>query len=424
MKASLKKVRSIYGVTEYMLSNGLRVLYKRDASAPVVAVCITYHVGSRNETPGCTGSTHILEHLLFKDSKKFNTKNGKSITGYLEWMGAQVNATTWLDRTNYFELVAAADVEKALALEADRMRGSLFNDADLASEMTVVRNEYEQGRNSPYRLLHEMLLAEAYKVHPYRIPTIGNKEDIESSTAKKLREFYDTFYWPNNATLTVFGDISPRDLERLVIKYFGSIKKSPHAIPAMTVVEPLQEKARQVEMSYPAGVSIAMSMYRIVEATHPDFAALSVLAIILAGGRSSVLQRAIVDSGIASDFEVEMPPLHDAGWLGFTATIDDVKKTTKVFALIQKSINYIAAHGVSKVELKRAQEFILTTSAKARDGVFGDALAVSECIAAGDWTFDYKLEKMVASITSTDVKRATHYLTKQTNSLGVLKNSL
>ena len=424
MKASLKKIRTVYGVTEYTLTNGLRILHKKDTSAPVVAVCITYHVGSRNEAPGHTGSTHILEHLLFKDSKKFNTKNGRSITGYLEWMGASVNATTWLDRTNYFELVAAVDIEKALALEADRMRGSLFNDADLASEMTVVRNEYEQGRNSPYRLLHELMIAEAYQAHPYRIPTIGNKEDIEASTAKKLREFYDTFYWPNNATLTVFGDISRAELERLVLKYFAPIKKSPHVIPPMTTVELQQTKAREVQMTYPAGVSIAMSMYRALEATHADFPALLVLAIVLAGGRSSVLQRAIVDSGIASDFEVEMPPLHDAGWLGFTATLDDAAKSKKVFAIIQKSIDVIGTKGVSREDLKRAQEYILTTGAKSRDGVFGDAQAVSECIAAGDWTLDYKLEATVQKITSNDLKRVASYLTANRNTTGILKNTV
>jgi zinc protease len=177
-------------------------------------------------------------------------------------------------------------------------------------------------------------------------------------------------------------------------------------------------------MTYPAGVSIAMSTYRAIEATHKDFPALLVLAIVLAGGRSSVLQRAIVDSGIAADFEVEMSPLHDAGWLAFTATLDDAAKSKKVFALIQQSIDAIVKKGVPKEDLKRAQEYILTTGAKSRDGVFGDAQAVSECIAAGDWTLDYRLESIVKKITSNDLKRAASYLTKSRNTTGVLKNTV
>jgi zinc protease len=390
----------------------------------VVAVCITYHVGSRNEAAGHTGSTHILEHLLFKDSKHFNTQNGKAITGHLEWMGAQVNATTWLDRTNYYELVARDDLAEALAIEADRMRNSLFTDTDLASEMTVVRNEYEQGRNNPYQLIHERVMETMYTVHPYRIPTIGNKEDIEGSTATKLREFYDTYYWPNNATLTVFGDVSKTELEKLVIKYFAPLKRSAHDIPLMFTIEPPQVDQRHVEMSYPAGVSIAMSQYRIVEATHVDFPPLSLLAIVLAGGRASVLQRALVDSGIASDIQVELPGLHDAGWLGFTATIDDASKAEKVFTIIQREIDGIIKTGIDKQTLQRAQEYVLTMGAKSRDGVLGDAQAVSECIAAGDWTLDYAIEERVKKMTVKDIQNVASYLIPERNTTGVLKNTL
>ena len=217
----LKKIQTKYGVTEYRLANGLRVLYKEEKAAPVVAVCVTFHVGSRNEAAGHTGSTHILEHLLFKDSKNFNKANGKAITGHLDWLGASVNATTWLDRTNYFEFLPDTALEEALALEADRMRDSLFNDDDLASEMTVVRNEYEQGRNNPFELLDEEIMYKTFTKHPYRIPTIGTKEDIEHSTAAKLREFYDTYYWPNNATLSVMGNVPWKEVEKLVLKYFA-----------------------------------------------------------------------------------------------------------------------------------------------------------------------------------------------------------
>ena len=296
MKSTLRKVQTAYGITEYSLPNGLRVLYKRDTTLPIAAVCVTYHVGSRNEAPGHTGSTHILEHLLFKDSEHYSVANGKSITGYLEWLGALMNATTWLDRTNYFELLPAEKTAEAIAMEADRMRGSLFNDADLASEMTVVRNEYERSRNNPYEFLEEEVMATAFTTHPYRIPTIGTKEDIEHSTALKLREFYNRFYWPNNATLTVFGDISLSELEKLVVKHFGRISHSPHEIEQMTIVETAQALPRACTIEKMAGVSIAALAYKTPYARSEDFVPLYVAATILAGGFSSRMQRALVDT--------------------------------------------------------------------------------------------------------------------------------
>ncbi len=286
-KKPIKKVRSAFGVDEYTLANGLRVLHKRDTGAPVLAVCVTFHVGSRNERAGVTGSTHILEHLLFKDSEKFKKENGNSITDYLEWFGALMNATTWLDRTNYFELVPKERLAEALEMEADRLRGSLFNDADLASEMTVVRNEFERSRNNPFELLDEEVMYKAFTKHPYRIPTIGLKEDIEGSTAAKLREFYNVFYWPNNATLSVFGDVTWKEVEREVLKYFGPIPTAPHPIPQLKVHEPKQTAKRSVRVKKAMGVTIAELMYKVPEGRHADFAAVYVLTAIVAGGFAS-----------------------------------------------------------------------------------------------------------------------------------------
>ncbi|MBI5004287.1 insulinase family protein [Candidatus Kaiserbacteria bacterium] len=421
----MPKIRTIFGVTEYRLSNGLRVLYKPERSAPVVAVCVTFHVGSRNEAPGHTGSTHILEHLLFKDSKLFNQKNGKAITGHLEWMGALVNATTWLDRTNYFELLPKERLEDALALEADRMRNSLFNDADLASEMTVVRNEYERGRNNPYELLDEEVTATAFSVHPYRIPTIGTKEDIEASTAAKLREFYDTFYWPNNATLSVFGDVSRAELERLVIKHFAKIPTSPSPIPTMDIVEPVQKTPRSCEIKKAAGVSIAILAYKTPQALHPDFAPIYVLATILAGGFSSRLQKKLVDRGLASDLSHMTLPTFDPGILTFTATSAEHVAPDKLVRLMRKEISDLVEKGVDAAEVDRARERILSSMAEERDGIFNEIRTVSESIAAGDWTLAYAFERTVKKITRTDVNRvAKKYLVRQGETTGILLDTV
>lgn len=424
-KSPMKKILTRHGVTEYLLENGLRVLHKRDTTAPVVAVCITFHVGSRNEAPGHTGSTHILEHLLFKDSKHFNKDNGKAVFAYLERFGAQLNATTWVDRTNYFELLPAEHAEEGIAVEADRLRGSLFNDADLASEMTVVRNEYERGRNNPYELLEEEVMATAFTTHPYRIPTIGTKEDIEGSTVAKLREFYDTFYWPNNATLAVFGDIDAAGMEKLVTKHFARIPRSPHEIPQLEALEPVQEKPRKCEIRHAAGVSIASLSYKIPEACHADYTAVYALGTILAGGFSSRLREKLVDKGLAADASVMVPFWHDPSAMTFTATAAPGVSPDKLAALIRRETQKAAREGVTAEELSRAKARIASQASLERDGIFNEIRAVSEGVAVGDWALAYRFEGDIAGLTLRAVNAAAKkYLNAAGETQGLLIDTL
>jgi zinc protease len=423
--AKIKKIRSIYGVSEYRLENGLRVLYKPDKSAPVVAVCITYHVGSRNEGPGHTGATHILEHLMFKDSEKFNNRNHNAITDHLAWMGAYMNATTSLDRTNYFELLPRERLEQALEVEADRMRGSLFNDADLASEMTVVRNEYELSRNDPYTFLTEEVMRTAFTEHPYRIPTIGLKEDIEGSTAATLRAFYDRFYWPNNATLAVLGDVSRVDVEKLVVKHFAPIPSSPQPIPKMTTVEPEQKEPRTCEIKKAAGVSITTLAYKVPRATDPDFVPVSMVATILAGGFSSRLQKALVDRGYAAGIANATLPTFDPAIVSFTATAAENVAPDKVLKMMRTQIAKVVKDGVETAEITRARERILSQMAWRRDGIFNEIGTLSSSIAAGNWTLGYALEAQVKDIKRADIDRvAKKYLTRRGETSGILLDTV
>ena len=211
-------VKESGGIKEYtMTSNGLRVLLKQDNTAPVATFMVTYEVGSRNEAIGYTGSTHLLEHLMFKGSRKFNTKKGNSVFQTLQSLGARMNATTWLDRTNYF--------------------------AVLPSE-----HEFERGQNSPSGVLDENIWATAYQAHPYQHSTIGWKADIENVSIERLREFYDTFYWPNNATAIAIGDFSEKDALAMIKKHFGKIRKSTKPIPEVYTTEPEQEGIRPVTL--------------------------------------------------------------------------------------------------------------------------------------------------------------------------------
>lgn len=422
MKNSITKIRTVHGVTEYKLQNGLRVLYKQHTGAPVVAVCITFHVGSRNESKGVTGATHILEHLLFKDSKKFNKANGKAITNYLEWFGAYMNATTWIDRTNYFEMLPKERLADALELEADRLRNSLFNDEDLTSEMTVVRNEFERSRNNPFELLDEEMMYHVFTKHPYRIPTIGLKEDIEASTATKLRKFYDTFYWPNNATLTVMGDVSWSEAEKHILKYFGPIPISPHKIPVSNIREPEQKAARSVSLKKPLGIAIASLAYKVPEGRHKDYPAVQMLATIVAGGFAARLQKSLIDTGLAADVGVMAPALYDPGVATFTAHVAG-NEPKKVLAVMRKEIALLSKTPVALEEIARAQERILAESALERDGIFTEIRAMSESVAAGDWTLCYRLRDEVQKVTAKDIMRvAKKYFVPTKETSGTLTN--
>lgn len=423
MAAKITKVQSLGSVEEYRLSNGLRVLYRREKSAPVVAVCVTYHVGSRNEAPGHTGSTHILEHLLFKDTEQFKKAEGNELTGKLERIGALLNATTWFDRTNYFECVPNNELEIALRIESDRMRHSLFNADDLATEMTVVRNEYERGRNNPFELLDESVMEQVYLKHPYRIPTIGTKKDIEASTAQKLREFYNTFYWPNNATLMVAGDVPWGEVKELVLKYFGPIAASPHTIPTLKVTEPKQTKARKVVLKKPMGVNIASLYYKTCRTTDRDFAAISALATILGGGFGSRLTRALVDTGLAAEVSVYALPLHDQGVMSLTAHVAEGAVPAGALKAMRREVARLCKEGVTREELANAAERMRSHSAVERDGAFNQVRSVSEAVAAGDWRLWVTLDEAVAKLTPADITRvAKKYLASNLETSGILLN--
>lgn len=421
-KKALQHVTTEYGVSEYRLDNGLRVLYKNDVSAPVVAVCVTFHVGSRNETKGVTGSTHILEHLLFKDTDTFKKSTGNQITDYLEWFGAMINATTWLDRTNYFELLPKERLREALELEASRMRHSRFTDEDLKSEMTVVRNEYERSRNDPFEALDEAMWACAFTEHPYRIPTIGTKEDIEGSTEKKLRSFYDTYYWPDNATVAVFGDVAFSDVEKYILDYFGKIPKAPHEIPQMRIVEPLQSEPRTVEITRSLGIEAATLAYKAPRGTHADFVLLSVLASILTDGLSSRLQQTLVDTGLATGVSQFSHPLFDPGWISFTAHV--TSKPDTVLDAMRAVIAEIRERGVTDDELSRAKERMRNDMASAKNGVFAEIRMVSEAVAAGNWKLFYEHLVALDTIELRHLEAAAQiYLVPEKETAGILRNS-
>ena len=245
------RVTSVEGITEYRLANGLRVLLFPDQSKPTVTVNITYLVGSAEEGYGETGMAHLLEHLQFKGSK-----NHTNIYQELTSRGARTNASTWFERTNFYETLPASDdnVRWALGLEADRMVNSFIAQKDLDSEMTVVRNEFERGENNAGNVLEERVLSTAYLWHNYGHSTIGARSDIEHVPIDRLQAFYHRYYQPDNAVLLVAGKFDEPKTLAVVQEAFSPIPAPSRQLPRIYTQEPAQDGERSVTERSPSCV--------------------------------------------------------------------------------------------------------------------------------------------------------------------------
>jgi zinc protease len=413
-------VRTVGGIAEYTLpANGLAVLLLEDHSAPVLTFMVTYRVGSRNEVTGTTGATHLLEHLMFKGSKNFHPGIGKGFDTLMDKVGGINNATTWLDRTNYYENLPSDHLELAVQLEADRMRGLLLREEDRQPEMTVVRNEFERGENDPVEALDKEVNAAAFIAHPYHHSTIGWRSDIEKVSIEKLREFYDTFYWPNNATVTVIGDFPPAQALALIGKYFGAIPRSPRPIPQVYTEEPPQHGPRRVVVKRPGEVGVVQLAFKVPHARHADHAPLEVLAALLGEGKTSRLYRALIDANLAISAVASKGYFHDDTLFNVTAMLAPGTAHATAEQTLIAELGKVKREGVAPAEVERAVAKLLANLAYARDGSFAQAGQLNEAIAVGDWTLYVAGPDKIKAVTAADVQRvAQAYLREDRSTTG------
>jgi zinc protease len=413
-------VKTVGSISEYTLdSNGLQVLLLPEHSSPTLTFMVTYRVGSKNEVTGTTGATHLLEHLMFKGSENFNRDKGNSVDQLLSKTGAQYNATTYLDRTNYYATLGNEHLATAVAMEADRMRNLLLRESDRQPEMTVVRNEFERGENSPFQALIKEIFQAAYVAHPYHHSTIGWRSDIEKVSIEKLREFYDTFYWPNNATVSIIGDFAPAEALALVKKSYGAIPRSPKPIPTVYTEEPDQTGARRVIVKRAGQLGVVAIAHKIPAATHEDLAAINMMSAILGDGKNSRLYKAITDKNLSTGvqngaFAVQDPSLH---FLFIPLAPEATHEAVEKIAL--EEVERLKKDGVTAAEVQAAVAKFLADSAFQRDGSFAIAGNLNEWIAAGDWTLFYRIEEATRKVTADDVQRvARKYLNEDQSTTG------
>ena len=413
-------VRSLEGIHEYLLdANGLQILLAPDPTTPVAGIMVTYRVGSRNEAVGYTGATHLLEHLMFKGSENFNKEKGGTVWDLLETKGALVNATTWTDRTNYFEVLSQEHLPTAIALEADRMRNAFIKEEDRRSEMPVVRNEFERGENLPMEALDKQLWALAYEAHPYHHSTIGWRSDIEKVSIERLKQFYDDFYHPDNATVSVVGGFDAEATLAAIVKEFGAHGKAPIAHPVMHTEEPKQEGERRALVKRAGHTNMIALAHKIPAATHADLPALLILALILSDGKTSRLYRALVDSAIATDATTMCYQFRDPSLLISYITLAPRMKHDTVEKRVKKEYASIIEKGVTAPELARAKRSLRAYIAARRDGPYALLASLNEEIAVGDWTRFVTLPQALARVTAKDVQKAAKkYLVDDQSTIG------
>jgi len=413
-------VKTVGGISEYTLAaNGLQVLLMPEHSSPTLTFMVTYRVGSRNEVTGTTGATHLLEHLMFKGSPKFNRKDGTGIDQIVEKFGAKYNATTYLDRTNYYENLGNEHLAEVMEIEADRMRNLFLREDDRRPEMTVVRNEFERGENSPFQALIKEIFQAAYVAHPYHHSTIGWRSDIEKVSIEKLREFYDTFYWPDNATVSIIGDFQGADALALVKKFYGVYPKAPKPIPTVYTEEPDQTGPRRVTVKRSGQLGVVAIGHKICAATSPDYAAVAVMSAILCDGKNSRLYKAITDKDLSTGVQNFVGFNHDPTMHITFIPLAPGADHEAVEKIALAEIEKFKADGVTETEVQAAVAKSLADSAFQRDGSFSIAGNLNECIAAGDWSLFYSLDDAAKKVTAADVQRvAQKYLNVDQSTTG------
>jgi zinc protease len=397
-----RKVTEVEGVTEYRLDNGLRLLLLPDASADTVTVLVTYLVGSRQEGYGEKGMAHLLEHMLFKGST-----GHADVKQEFARRGANWNGTTSQDRTNYFEtLPATADnLDWALEMEADRMVNSFVRKADLDSEMTVVRNEFELGENSPGSVLFQRMQRLAFTWHNYGNSVIGARSDIESVPIERLQAFYRTWYQPDNALLIVGGRFdAPRALGK-VAQVFGAIPRPARKLPTLYTVEPTQDGERSVTLHRAGDTQIVAALYRTPAGSHPDFPALEVLEEIMRAAPQGRLHRALVQKGLASSVWGAEEALHDPGFVVFGAGVAKDASLAAARDALLATLDGVRRDPIRAEEVERARTALLNDMDKARLDARSLVRALSEFEAMGDWRLYFLYRDRLRAVTAADVQR-------------------
>lgn len=412
----VERVTSVEGITEYRLDNGLRVLLFPDQSKQTITVNLTYMVGSRHENYGETGMAHLLEHLMFK-----GTPTHPNIPDELSQRGGQGDATTSFDRTNYFLTFSATDenLDWVLKLEADRMVNSNIAKKDLDSEMTVVRNEYENGENNPNLAVFKRIFGTAFDWHNYSNLPIGARSDVENVPIERLQAFYRKYYQPDNAILLIAGKFDSNKALQMVANSFGKVPRPTRVLQPIYTTEPPQEGERATVTRRTGDTQLVGVGYHIPSGSHPDFAAIDLLSYILGDTPTGRLHKALVETKKAASASSFSLPLHDPGLAIFSAEVRKEGSLDEATEILLRTIEEAAAKPPTAEEVERAR----TASLKEIELTLNDSesvgLELSEWMAQGDWRLFFINRDRIKKVTPADIQRvAAQYLKSSNRTVG------
>jgi zinc protease len=348
------------------LDNGLRVLVQEIHTAPLVSVWCWYRVGSKDEGPGLTGASHWVEHMNFKGTTNIPRDRMK---GIVERFGGAWNGYTWIDQTTYFETVSRDALDEMLFLEAERMANCIYEPAEVDAERTVIISEMQGGENDPEQLLEIEVTAAAFRVHPYRHPTIGWRTDLETMTRDDLYGHYRRYYRPNNATLVVVGDVDSDEALRIVERRMGALDAGPEP-KRVRAAEPAPLGERRVTIEKEGTTAYFKAAWHAPAVSEADFLPMLVLDAVLTGAkgvniwcsfRGSVpqrrarLYRALVDRGLASSVSGALLPTEQPFLYGLSATANDGVPLADVEAAFDAAVEEVRRDGVTEQEVGRAR---------------------------------------------------------------------
>ncbi|MCB1887938.1 MAG: insulinase family protein [Rhodocyclaceae bacterium] len=411
---------------ETTLDNGLKVVVKEDRRAPSVVNMVWYRVGAIDEIDGSTGVAHVLEHMMFKGTDSLPAGEfNKRVAG----MGGKDNAFTSRDYTAYFQQVPAARIGDVIALEADRMRHLNFSDDDFAKEIEVVKEERRlRTDDKPHSLVYEQLMATAFVAHPYRRPVIGWMTDLDRMKADDARDWYATWYAPNNATVVVVGDVDHEEIFAKVREAFGDFKAE--ALPdRREIVEPAQAGPRRSVVRAPAELPYVAMAWRAPTLRDidkdRDVYALQVLAAVLDGHEGARIPKHVVRG---SQVAVSAGAGYDGTGRGESVFIVDGtpsqgKTVADVEAALVAEIARVRDEGISDAELSRVKAQVIAGQVYKRDSLMGQAMEIGAMDAIGmSWQDDERMIEMLRSVTAEEVKAvAGRYFSDDSLSVAVLE---
>jgi len=409
------------------LENGLKVILRPIPDTKALSCWVTYRVGSRNEVPGMTGSTHWVEHMLFKGGGKL--KKGE-IDHLISRVGGKMNAFTDTDFTTYFETIPATEMDTALMIESERMRNAAFDPKEVEAERTVVISEREGAENQPEFLAEEELWGLAFHVHPYHWTAIGYKQDLARLDRDPLYQHYLRYYAPNNAFLVLVGGFDPAVAMQHIREAFAPLKPEP-APPGVRLIEPEQHGERRSDLERPGATDLLFEAWHIPPFADEDTPALILLTTILggwhgltpfAGGdwrpRSNRLYRALVDRKLATDVSVRQEMKLDPALLITSATLANRVPLDRVEQVVDREVERLQKTVPSKAEMDRARQQVRSWYRYEHDGVTFQGVLLSTLEALIGWDAGETLLRKVDRVRPDRVRAAARkYLVEEHRSV-------